>query len=221
MHGLLPSRPGAMLPCLPSPSYFRPPRFPFYSSCSPPPRLPLVGFRSTPPVTPPFPIPLDTTHGGCAALPTPRCLILVPPHHGPLGCFEDLPRLFASVDHRVVSTPNTKGASSVDPSVARNSLRSSTMHPRQVYNSPLGLGFSPPAIVPNIARLGSLSLLCRATAPEKKSRRLRMVVWMLSQRVIMSRLLRPLTITYWSSKSVSINKTTHYPKNNRQVHEFL
>ena len=33
---LLPSRPGALLPCLPSPSYFRPPRFPFYSSCFPP-----------------------------------------------------------------------------------------------------------------------------------------------------------------------------------------
>ena len=37
IHVLLGSRPidSAFLACLPSPSYFRPPQFPFYSSCSP------------------------------------------------------------------------------------------------------------------------------------------------------------------------------------------
>ena len=68
--------------------------FPSTPPVPPPTRIPLVGFPSTPPVAPPSPIPLRTTHGGCAAL----CLILVPPHHEPLGCFEDspvpLPRLF-------------------------------------------------------------------------------------------------------------------------------
>ena len=52
-----------------------------YSSCCPPP-----------------PIPLDTTRGERAALPTQLCIILVPLHHEPFGCFEDppvpLPRLF-------------------------------------------------------------------------------------------------------------------------------
>ena len=96
---LLCSWPRALLPCLPPPAYFRPPRFPFYSSCCPPaPHIPLVTFPPTPPVAPPTPIFLGTTHGGCAALPTQLCLILVPPCHEPFGCFKDpripLPRFF-------------------------------------------------------------------------------------------------------------------------------
>ena len=57
------------------------------------------------------------------------------------------------------------------------------MHLYQVLHCPPGLGFSPPAIVPNNIRLGNHSLLCRATPPAKKSHRLRIVVSMLSQRV--------------------------------------
>ena len=44
-HVLLPTRPSALLPCLPPPSYFRPPRFPFYASW-PPSRSLLVRFPS-------------------------------------------------------------------------------------------------------------------------------------------------------------------------------
>ena len=92
-----------------------------------------------------------------------------------------VPAFFAdAVDHSAVSTPSTKGASSVDPPSARNSLRSSTMQLCQILNCPPSLRFSPPAIVPNITRLGNRSLLYRATASAKKSRRLRMVVSMYS-----------------------------------------
>ena len=122
--------------------------FLFTPPVPPPTRIPLVGFPPTPPVAPPPPIPLDTGHGGCAVLSTQLCLILVPPHHEPFGCFEE---------HRsAVSTPNTKGARSADPSVTRNSLRSSTML-CQVLNRPPGPGFSPPANVPNITRQGNRS----------------------------------------------------------------
>ena len=104
----------------------------------------------------------DPTHGECAALSSQLCLTHVSPHHNPFGCFKDspirLPRLFAAVDHSAASTPNTKGAASVYPSVARTSLRSSTtMHPYQVLSCPPGLRFSLPAIVPNITRLGNRS----------------------------------------------------------------
>ena len=58
----------------------------------------LIGFPSTPPVARPPPSPWGTTHGGCTALPTQLCLILVPLHYEPFGCFKDppapLPRLF-------------------------------------------------------------------------------------------------------------------------------
>ena len=57
------SRPGALLPCLQSPSCFRQPRFPRDCSHSPP-------------------------HFLCLALPTQCCLILVPPDEA-FGCFED------------------------------------------------------------------------------------------------------------------------------------
>ena len=45
-HVLLPSRPGALPPCLPSPSYFRPPRIPLYSSSCPPPSPHSLGWVS-------------------------------------------------------------------------------------------------------------------------------------------------------------------------------
>ena len=73
--------------------------FPYTPPVAPPPPIPLVGFPSTPPpVASPSPLPLGTTHGGCVALPTQLCLILVSPCHEPFGCFKDpsvsLPRNF-------------------------------------------------------------------------------------------------------------------------------
>ena len=50
---------------------------------------------------------------------------------------------------------------------------------------PPGLGSSPPVIIANITRLGERPAFCRATAPAKKSRRLRMVVSMLSHHVFL------------------------------------
>ena len=82
-----------------------------------------------------------------------------------------LPRLFTAVGHSAASTPNTEGERSLDPSVARNSVRSSTTHLCQVLNCPPGLGFSPPAIVPNTTRLENRSLclprhgLCKKEPP--------------------------------------------------------
>ena len=100
-------RPGALLPCLPSPSYFRPPRFTLYTSCCPPSRHSLGH---------------HPRRMRCGAY--SPCVILVPPHHEPFGCFKDPPVIlflvfFAAVDHSAVSTPNTKEESSVDPSVAQ------------------------------------------------------------------------------------------------------
>ena len=93
-HVLFPSRPGAPLPCLSSPSHSRPPRFPFYSSCPPlsPNFLGQVSIHcSCCPPYHPTPIPLDTTHGGCAVLATQLSLILVPPCHERIAWFEDPP----------------------------------------------------------------------------------------------------------------------------------
>ena len=100
-------------------------------------RIPLVGF-------PPTPLSLDTTHGGCAALPTQLSLSSC---HLTMNCSaaSRTPRYNSATCwlHKAVSTPNTKGGSSVDPSVARNPPRCSTMHLCQVLNCPPGLGFSP------------------------------------------------------------------------------
>ena len=63
--------------------------------------------------------------------------------------------------------PTHKGMLSVDPSVARNTLRSSTRHLAQLFSGRPGPGFSPPAIVPNITRRGSRSLYVRCAAPAK------------------------------------------------------
>ena len=68
--------------------------FPSTPSCGPPSLHPLGRASITPPVASTPCIPLDTTHGGCAALPA---RLLVPLHHEPFRCFEDppvpLPRL--------------------------------------------------------------------------------------------------------------------------------
>ena len=179
---------------LPSPFVHR--SFPSTPHVPPPPRILLVWCFTTPPVAPPPLICSDTTHGGCAALPTQLTFMNrstasgTPRYHFPV--------FFVAVTHSAVSTPNTKGASSVDPSLARGSPRSSNMHLCQVLSCPPDLRFSSPAIVLNpfrtavpfwgqitykvtvlspqrncgskrvkIIRLG-ICLLCCATLSEKK-----------------------------------------------------
>ena len=85
--------------------------------------------------------------------------------------------------HSTVSTPNTKGTLSVDHSVARNTLTSSSRHWTQFFSGRPGPGFSPPGIVPNTTRWVSRSLVFRCTTPAKRRRRLRMVVSTLSSYV--------------------------------------
>ena len=94
------------------------------------------------------------------------------------------PPLFAAaVGHSAVSPPNTKGMSSVDPSVVRNSLRS------WGYASLPSLKLSARSrVLPTSHHPKYLPVLvtalcfARATALAKKSRHLRMVISMLSQR---------------------------------------
>ena len=151
------SRSGTLLPCLPSPSCF------------------VNGdFHSTLP--PALPTPLDATYNECVAL-------LVPPDHESYGCIE-FPRyhllaFFPPTRDSAVSTPNTNRECSVDPSRPRNTLRPSSTHLRQVFECPPAPGPTPPDIVPNATRRGNGSSHCRAAAPAKKSRRLRVVVSML------------------------------------------
>ena len=90
------------------------------------------------------------------------------------------PLFLAALGHNTVSTPNSKGELSVDPSVPWNTLMSSARHWAQCYSGRPGPGFSPPANVPNITRWSSRSLVVRCTAPAKRRRRLRMVVSTLS-----------------------------------------
>ena len=82
----------------------------------------------------------------------------------------------AAVGDSTVSTPNAKGTLSVDPAVARNTLRSSNRHWAKFFSGRPGPVFSPPALVPNITRRVSRSLRVRCTAPANRRRRLRMVV---------------------------------------------
>ena len=93
-----------------------------------------------------------------------------------------LPAFFAPMGQSAVSAPNTNGECSVDPSVAP-ALRSSTRLLRQVFDCPPGLGPSPPVIVANITRLGIRPLFWYAMASAMESRRLRVIVSMLSHRV--------------------------------------
>ena len=77
-HVLPPSRPGVLLPCLSFPSYFRPPQFPFYSSCSPlsPHSLGRVFCHFSCWTRCPHSLE-ENTYGGCAALLSGRCSLEV------------------------------------------------------------------------------------------------------------------------------------------------
>ena len=71
--------------------------------------------------------------------------------------------------HNTVSTPNTKGKLSVDPSVARNILRTSTKDWAYYVSGRPGPGFSPSRIVPNITRRVSRSFFVHCTSPAKET----------------------------------------------------
>ena len=166
------SRPGALLPCLPPPSCFRPSRFPFYSSCWPPSPISWVGFPFIAHVAPNPRLPLGTTYVDARrrllSYASSSCHLAMSrstASGGPLGTTP--PAFLDAVYHRAVSTPNTKEKCSVDSSVAQNSPKSTT-NLYQVFNCPPYLGFSPTAIARNITRLGNRLLLCRAKAPASK-----------------------------------------------------
>ena len=128
--------------------------FPYTPSVTPLPRIPLVWFPSSRPVASPPPFPLGTTYGACAAMPIQMCLILVAPHHEPLGCFKDPPvahpRIFrCSRPQRGLNSKNQGGVFRSPAFDASELPMSSTMHLCQLLKCPTGLGVSPPAIVPN------------------------------------------------------------------------
>ena len=128
-----------MRPCLPSPPCLLRPWFPY---CPPPPASPFG----------------DHPWADERCLPALLRLLLVPPGHEPLGCFDDL---FAAVVYSTVSTPNTNGECSVYPSLTRNALRPLSRRLCQVFGCPPGhrFFFSQPIVV-TMARLGNRPSLC-------------------------------------------------------------
>ena len=90
------------------------------------------------------------------------------------------PPFLVAVGHGTVSTPNTIGTLSVEPSVAVNTMRSSTRHWAKFFSGRPGPGFSPPTNVPNIIRKVSHSLCVRCAAPANMRRGLLMAVSTLS-----------------------------------------
>ena len=125
LDGLVPSHPGRHL-LLP----FVQPRLSSTSTAPLPLRVPLVRHSATSPVPP---APLPQFPWAPPTVDAPRYLLIsastschltmntlyasrVPRYH--------FPTFLSAVDHSVVSTPNTKGASFVDPLVGRNSPRS-------------------------------------------------------------------------------------------------
>lgn len=141
---------------------------PCYSVCCLLPAVVNRCFLTT--VSTPLPIPLGTTHSGCVVYSFRIRFILMAPNHEPLG----LARLLrgppgATCPPSVLqwSTPRSQQCF-IDPSVARNTPRSSIRPQCQVFGCPPGLRPSLPAIVVKITRLGNRLLLCRATAAANK-----------------------------------------------------
>ena len=86
------------------------------------------------------------------------------------------PPSYAATVHTSASIPKTNLECSVDPSVASNALRSSSRPLCQLFGYRPGLRPSPRVIFPSMTRLGNRPSFCRASAPAKKSRRLRMII---------------------------------------------
>ena len=126
IYVVLPCRPRAFLPCRPSPSYFRPPQIPFYFFCFRPlPAFPWSGFLPLLLLLSPLP-PFPRTPPTADA--RRRLLLSSASSSGHLTMNRSMtpryhfPAIFIAVDHSAVSTPSTRGASSVDLSVVRKSL---------------------------------------------------------------------------------------------------
>lgn len=83
--------------------------------------------------------------------------------------------------HTTVSTPNTNEVCSMQFSVGQNTLRSSA----RSFHCPPGLAPSALITITIIIPLGTRPRYCRATVPVKKHRRLRIIVSMLSYRVVL------------------------------------
>ena len=137
--------------------------FPSTLPLAPPTRIPLVGFPSTPPVAPPSPQspghrPRRIPGAVYSAVPHPRA---TSPHHEPFGCFRDppvpLPRIFCcSGPQRGLDYKRQAGVfrSPFGGSELPNVFDYASIYLCQVLNCPPGVGFFPPAIVPNITRPG-------------------------------------------------------------------
>ena len=103
------SRPCTLLACLPSPSCFRQPRFSL--RLLPPPSP----FTWSPPITDAWRFLLNFVSSSCH-LTMNRLEASRTPRNG-------LPAFFAAMGLSAVSTPNINGECSVDPAVARNTLK--------------------------------------------------------------------------------------------------
>ena len=131
---------------------------PCYPSCRLLPTFVHRGLPSTPPVAPTLPVALDATHSGCAALPTPPCLINVLLRHDPFGFLRGppvpLPLLLCCSGPQRSPLQITKGDV---PLILRwLGTPQGRRHP------------SSPQTLPDWT---NRSLLCRATPPAKKSHR--------------------------------------------------
>ena len=160
---------------------------PCYPVCHLPPALVNRVFHAT--VTPPPPIPLGTARIGCVAVPAQSRLVVMPLIHEAFctsrtGRYH-LSAFLAATVHTSASTRKTNLDCSVDPLVASTASRSSSRHLYQLFGCPPGPRPSPTVIFLSITRLGNRPTFCRATPPATKSRRLRMVVSMLSHRVFL------------------------------------
>ena len=82
-------------------------------------------------------------------------LALVPSRHESVRRVDDHPIPFPTLvfAHNTVSTPNSKGELSVDPSVVWNTLMSAS-HWAQFFSGRPGPGFSPPANCPKHHSMG-------------------------------------------------------------------
>ena len=127
---------------------------------------------TTPPPSPPL---LVAVLGvlSCVAQPAPQCLIPVPPRHGTVRRFDDPPvslsaLLSRPLGHNTVSLLRTAEGSSVDPSVARKTLRSSARHWAQFFSGRPGPGFSPPQPSPQHHPAGQTLIGRPLYAPRKE-----------------------------------------------------
>ena len=157
------SRPGALLPCLPSFSCFLQQRFPY----SPHPPFGFVRHAS-----------------GLHGAPSYYFPPLVPPGHKSLGFFLESPvphaRFLCCMGPQYGFNSKLLWEIFHGAFGGSKTARCSPRVLSQLFGGPPGPGFVPHAICANIIRLGNRPLFCRTIAPAKKSRPFRIVVALLS-----------------------------------------